>query len=144
MLRWLLTLADAARHRARLRRWPSDQALGRRGEDLAHRYLERQGLVVVARNHRSGSGHGEIDLVAWDRGTLAFIEVKCRTSREHGDPDRNVDLGKQRALVHAARHYARHAGVPWEQVRFDIVSVVLGDPPRLNHRRDAIRAAAGL
>jgi putative endonuclease len=142
MLRWLLTLADAARHRARLGRWADDQALGRRGEDLAHRFLERRGLVVVARNHRPASGIGEIDLVAWDGDTLAFIEVKCRRSREHGAPERNVDADKERALVSAARHYARQAGVPWERVRIDVVSVVLGDPPRLSHWRDAIRVPA--
>jgi len=142
MLRWLLRLADLARHRARVRRVPAEQALGRRGEDLSHRYLERQGLVVVARNHRSPSGSGEIDLVAWDRDTLAFVEVKCRRSTEHGAPDRNVDAGKQRALISAARHFARQAGVPFERVRFDVVTVVLTDPPGLTHLRDAIRAPA--
>jgi len=142
MWRWMLRLADAARHRARLRRGPADQALGRRGEDLAHRYLERHGFTVVARNHRPASGIGEIDLVAWERDTLAFIEVKCRRDAEHGAPDRNVNPAKERALVSAARHYARQAGVPWERVRFDVVSVVLTDPPRLSHRRDAIRPPA--
>jgi len=142
MLGWLLKLADGARHRARLRQGPADQALGRRGEDLAHRYLERHGFTVVARNHRPASGIGEIDLVAWDRDTLAFVEVKCRASDEHGAPDRNVDAAKQRALVSAARHYARQAGVPWERVRFDVLSVVLTRPPRLTHWRDTIRPPA--
>jgi len=142
MLNWLLRLADAARHRARLKRVPADQALGRRGEDLAHRYLERQGFRVVARNHRPPSGDGEIDLVAWEGGTLAFIEVKCRSSSEHGAPDRNVDADKQRALVRAACHYARQAGVPLERVRFDVVSVVLEGRPKVTHRRDTIRVPA--
>lgn len=144
MLGWALRLADYARHRARLKLWSSDQACGRRGEDLAHRFLERQGLVVVARNHRPASGAGEIDLVAWEGGTLAFVEVKCRRSHEHGAPDRNVDADKQRALVSAARAFARRAGVPWERVRFDVVSVVLSNPPRLHHCRDAIRVPAGI
>lgn len=144
MLGWLLKLADEARHRARLKCSPADQACGRRGEDLAHRYLECQGLTVVARNHRPASGAGEIDLVAWDRDTLAFVEVKCRRSDQHGAPDRNVDAAKRRALVSAARQFARQAAVPWERVRFDIVNVVLADPPRLTHLRDAIRPPAGI
>jgi len=142
MLRWLLRLADCARQRARLRHGPADQALGRRGEDLAHRYLERHGFMVVARNHRPASGIGEIDLVAWERDTLVFIEVKCRRDTEHGAPDRNVGREKERALANAARHYARQAGVPWERVRFDVVNVVLADPPRLTHCRDSIRPPA--
>jgi putative endonuclease len=144
MLGWLLRLADGARHGARRKRWPAGQAAGRRGEDLAHRYLERQGLVVVARNHRPPSGHGEIDLVAWDRDTLVFVEVKSRSSDDCGAPDRNLDREKEWALVSAARHYARQAGIPWERVRFDVVSVMLTDPPSLSHRRDAMRVAAKL
>jgi len=144
MLSWLLKLCDAARHRARRKRWSPDQASGRRGEDLAHRYLERQGLTVVARNHRPTSGAGEIDLVAWDRDTLVFVEVKCRHSDEHGAPDRNVDAAKQRALVSAGRHYARQARVPWERVRFDVLGVVLAEPPAFTHLRDTIRVRGGL
>jgi putative endonuclease len=142
--RWLLRLADAARHRARRRRWPAEQAAGRHGEDLAHRYLERQGMTVVARNWRSGSGHGEVDLVAWDAGRLVFVEVKARATDEFGAPDRNVDAEKLIALERAARGYARRAGVPWERVRFDLVSVIFSDPPSGSHRRDAFRLSRTL
>ena len=48
------------------------QAVGRRGEDLAHRYLQHKGFVIVARNHRLPSGDGEADLIAWDGDTLVF------------------------------------------------------------------------
>src|SRR5450432_3006906 len=58
------------------------------GEDLAHRFLRRQGYTVVARNYRSGSGAGEIDIVAFDKQDLVFIEVKTRASDEFGSPDR--------------------------------------------------------
>lgn len=141
---FLLSLADSARHRARQCRWPADQATGRRGEDLAHRYLERQGLRVVARNYWPRSGHGEIDLVAWDRETLVFVEVKTRRSDDFGDPDRNVDREKPQALLRAGREYARHAGVPWGRVRLDVVTVLLTDPPRLTHFRGAFQAAPRL
>lgn len=136
-MRWLYRLADRARHAARKRSWPADAAAGRRGEDLAHRFLERQGFTVVARNYRPPSGHGEIDLVAWDQGTLVFVEVKARHSDEFGAPERNIDQEKRVQLFRAGRDYARRAGVPWERVRFDIVSVVLSSPPSVAHFRDA-------
>jgi putative endonuclease len=145
-MRWLLRLADSARHRARLRRWAPDQAAGRRGEDLAHRFLERRGYVIVARNYRLAGGGGEIDLVGWDGPALAFIEVKSRRTEEHGAPDRNIDEEKQRRLCRAARDYARRAGVAWAQVRFDTVSVVFAEPPELTLVKDvfsAIRAESG-
>ncbi len=140
----LLGLLDALRHRARRRRWAHDQAEGRRGEDLAHRWLQSRGFRVVARNYRTPSGRGEIDLVAWHGTTLVFIEVKARRTEEHGAPDRAVDGGKRHALVGAARHYARRANVEWGNVRFDVVSVVLGDPPSVAHHPDAFAAGAGL
>ncbi len=112
---------------------------GRIGEDLAHRYLRRHGCTVVARNHRTASGSGEVDLVVWHNTTLVFVEVKTRASEEFGTPDRAVDSEKQQHIRKAAWDYARRVGVPWEKTRFDIVSVVLSDTPRIDWIRDAFR-----
>ena len=144
MIGWLLRLSDAARQRARKRRWPADQAAGRRGEDLAHRYLEHHGMTVVARNWRTSTGQGEIDLVAWEAGMLVFVEVKARATDEFGAPDRNLDASKRSALEQAARAYARRAGVPWDRVRFDLVSIVLRNPPAIAHRKDAFQLSRTL
>lgn len=134
MLGWLYRWADERRHRARGR---GAAATGARGEDLAHRFLQRRGYIVVARNYRPPSGRGEIDLVAWDGDVLVFVEVKTRASEEFGVPDRAVDREKQRLLDRAARDYSRRAGVPGDRVRFDIVNVVMDDPPRLELIADA-------
>ena len=114
-------------------------ALGRRGEDLAHRYLERRGMMVVARNWQPSAGKGEIDVVAWEGERLVFVEVKSREREDFGAPERNVDSEKRQALVRAARNYARRAGVAWERARFDLVSVVFSDPPAITHWQDAFR-----
>jgi putative endonuclease len=137
MIRMILRLFDALRDKARRRSWTPAQASGRRGEDLAHRFLQKRKFKVVARNYRRRSGGGEIDLVAWDRETLVFVEVKTRRTDEYGSPDRAVDHEKRLALVRAAREYARRANVEWPYVRFDVVSVVMSDPPSVSHTRDA-------
>ena len=144
MTRFLLKLIDDLRHKARRRVWSRDLASGRRGEDLAHRFLQERGLRVVARNYRARSGRGEIDLVAWERDSLVFVEVKARSTEEFGAPERAVDREKRLALVHAAREYTRRANVEWRNVRFDVVSVVLRDPPTLAHIRDAFAPGLGL
>ena len=144
MIALLYRLADAARRRTRSRLWTVEQANGRLGEDLAHRHLQREGLRVVARNYRPRAGAGEIDLIAWDTDTLVFVEVKARTSGEYGAPDRAVDHEKRRDLEHAAADYARRAGVPWEQVRFDVVNVVFTHPARIWRIRDAFRPSRTL
>jgi putative endonuclease len=131
MMGWLYRAADA------LRRRRLGDNHGRLGEDLAHRYLRRHGCTVVARNYRTPSGSGEIDLVAWQGATLVFVEVKTRASAEFGEPDRAVDAEKEDRLRLAARDYARRAGVDWGKTRFDVLSVVLGKPVRVVWLRDA-------
>jgi len=138
MLRSFYRFADVLREQSRQSTLNPDQALGARGEDLAHRFLQRSGIVVVARNFRMASGAGEIDLIGWERDTLVFIEVKSRQTDDYGAPDRAIGQEKQSSLVRAARDYARHAAVPWEKVRFDVVTVVFSKPPAIRHFRDAI------
>lgn len=131
---------DWLRHRARSRRWSPDLALGRRGEDLAHRYLRRKGFKIVARNYRLPSGSAEADVIAWDGGELVFVEVKTRRSGEYGPPDRAVGEEKRAHLLRVAREYSRKTDTPWDRVRFDLVSVILSDPPQLEWLRGAFQA----
>jgi putative endonuclease len=115
----------------------AEHALGRRGEDIAHRYLRRAGIVIVARNYRTSNGCAEIDLIGWDKDTLVFVEVKSRQTDHYGAPDRAIGREKWFHLLRAARDYARHTDTPWTKVRFDIVNVVFTTPPTVTHIRDA-------
>ena len=136
MIGLLYRAADALRHRLA----PGDH--GRLGEDLAHRYLRRQGFTIVARRYRPPAGGGEIDLVGWQGATLVFVEVKTRATAEFGMPDRAVDDEKERHLRYSGRDYARRASVEWNSVRFDIVSVVLTEPPLIEWYPDAFSPSA--
>jgi len=135
MMGWLYGAAD------RLRRRTLTDDHGALGEDMAYRYLRRRGCTVVARNYRARSGAGEIDLVAWDGGVLAFIEVKTRSSADYGAPDRAVDKEKQRRIAITAHEYRRRSRVEAAPMRFDIVSVILGTPPRIVWWRDAFHVS---
>ena len=130
MLSLIYRAADALRRRS------LKDNHGRLGEDLAHRHLRARGCTVVARNYRPPAGHGEIDLVLWHGEKLVFVEVKTRDSAEFGEPERAVDAEKQFHLIRAARDYARRAGVEWQNVRFDVVAVILS-PRRIEWLRDA-------
>lgn len=133
----LLALFDRLRDRRRRQLWTPTQATGRRGEDMAHRYLRRQGYIVVARNYRLSAGDAEADIIAWDGETLVIVEVKTRESDAYGPPDRAIDEDKRRALARVAREYARKTGkIP--QVRCDVVGIVLGMAPRIELFRDAV------
>ena len=136
------TLLDWLRHARRRRRMSSDQATGRRGEDLAHRYLRRQGYKIVARNYRLSSGDAEADLIARDREEVVIVEVKTRETGEFGPPDRAVGEEKRSHLLRVAREYARRTDTPPERVRIDVVAVVLGAPPEITQFRGVLRLNA--
>ena len=133
------TFLDWLRHARRRRLWSRDLATGRRGEDLAHRFLRRQGFTVVARNHRLPSGDGEADLIAWEGPALVFVEVKSRETAEYGPPERAIGEQKRAHLLRVAREYTRKTQTPWDRVRFDVVTVVLSRPPRLTLFRQALK-----
>jgi putative endonuclease len=138
MLIKLYGFADLLRDHARRRHLTDEHALGRRGEDIAQRFLQRAGIVIVDRNYRMASGAGEVDLVGWEADTLVFVEVKSRKTDEFGAPDRAIGPQKQSSLIRAAREYARQAEVRWEKVRFDVVNVVFSTPPSVTHFRDVL------
>jgi putative endonuclease len=132
-------ILDQLRHARRQRTWDPDLAAGRRGEDLAHRYLRREGYTIIARNYRLSSGEAEADLIAREGEDLVIVEVKTRASVEYGPPERAVSPEKQRHLIRVAREYARKTDTPWEQVRFDVVSIVLSKPAEITLLRSAFR-----
>jgi putative endonuclease len=138
MLIRLYKFADLLRDHARSRNMTPDHALGRRGEDIAMRFLQRAGIVVVDRNYRMASGAGEVDLVGWEGDTLVFVEVKSRKTEEYGAPDRAIGPQKQSSQIRTAREYARHAEVHWDKVRFDVVNVVFSTPPAVMHFRNVL------
>ena len=75
--------------------------------------------------------------MVWDGARLAFVEVKTRATDEFGLPEGAVDAEKRERLQIAARDYARRADIAWNVTRFDIVSIVLESPPRIEWLRDA-------
>lgn len=133
----LWKLSDKARQHRERRTLSADAALGRRGEDLAHRYLQKAGFKVVGRNYRPNEGDAEVDIVARYGEILVFVEVKTRASAEFGDPERAIDGEKQKRIVRAARTYATRAGIEWDRVRFDTISLVMTQPPSIIHQQDA-------
>lgn len=125
----------------------SSNRLGRIGEQLAVRHLQRQGVQVLARNWRVGVEglRGEIDIVARDADVLVFCEVKARRGAELGDEAlAAVTSSKQRQLRRLAGLYlareCRDGSAGSGDVRFDVVGVCWPAPgggPRVVHVRGA-------
>jgi putative endonuclease len=100
---------------------------------MALNYLtQSEGYQIVATNFRVPLGRGlrgqkltaEIDVIAYDTETLVFLEVKTRTSDEFVQPERAVDLRKQRQIARAARRYRQLMKVYTEPYRYDVLTVL--------------------
>jgi putative endonuclease len=111
--------------------------LGNKGEDLAARYLRKRGYRILKRNYRSPLG--EIDIIAEDRGTLVFVEVKTRAGDSFGRPLEAVGPRKQRKILDTALHYlSRLKEQP--PARFDIVSISARNGRKdIEHIQDAFQ-----
>lgn len=107
---------------------------GKYGEQLALVYLKEQGYEILALNWRYK--YNEVDIIAKDLGTLVFVEVKSRRSLSYGDPASFVDARKQGNLIRAADAYLDLSGFEGE-IRFDIVSVILSSPLKIELIKDA-------
>ena len=113
-----------------------NQTLGAAGESLACRELQRRGYAILAKRYRSR--FGEIDLIARDGDTIAFVEVKTRSNDAFGRPAEAVTFRKQRRLGLAALDYLVRCGLEGTHCRFDVVSITATAPrPRV----EVLRAA---
>ena len=112
--------------------------LGREGEDLAVKFLEKKGYIILERNYKLRSG--EIDIVAKENNTISFIEVRTRSSLKFGSPFASVTTSKQRQIIRTALHYIKVNNLFDYEVRFDVVSV-LKNPGANTARIELIRDA---
>lgn len=117
------------------------RSLGRRGEELAAKHLRRLGYKILRLSDRGALG--EIDLVALDRRTVVFVEVKTRVSSESGHPSEAVDDAKQRRLTRLALAWLKRRGLLEQPARFDVVAITWPDDgrsPRIEHFPNAFEA----
>jgi len=112
-------------------------ALGRRGEELAARFLDSIGVVVLSRNWRCEDG--ELDIVGTDRTRLIVCEVKTRSGTDYGPPAGAVTDEKACRIRRLAARWRALHGVAGCDTRFDIVSVLWppGERPTVEHLKAA-------
>lgn len=103
----------------------SKKEIGDIGEKAARSYIEGIGYNIINANYRSK--YGEIDIIAYDGTTLAFIEVKSRRGTRYGTPGEAVDWNKQKRMIKTAMSYLSQNKTFYGQLRFDVVEVIIKD-----------------
>lgn len=78
--------------------------IGALGEELAVEFLKGRGYCILARNYRCP--YGEIDIIATKDRTVAFIEVKTRTSAIFGRPGRGSNFKKAKTYKNCCQVFS--------------------------------------
>jgi putative endonuclease len=116
--------------------------LGYRGEQLAARFLRRQGCHVIGRGVRLRGG--ELDLIVEHDGTVVFVEVKTRRLQIQGESlGETVTAEKERRITRAAYAYLKKHRLLEYPVRFDVITILWakGKRPEVRHHPHAFEAA---
>jgi putative endonuclease len=105
-------------------------SLGKMGEELAVTQLRAMKYQILERNYRCLLG--EMDIIAREKGSLVFVEVKTRATKDFGGPAAAVHERKQRQLSRIALLYLNQKKIRDVPARFDVVAVDLSDSkPRI-------------
>jgi len=115
--------------------------LGRWGEKRGEKFLKSKGLKTLARNFSCKTG--EIDLVMVDGdGAIVFVEVRTKADESFSPPEESVTQPKRTRLLRAARYFLAAHKIEDRPLRFDVVTVVVGQVgrPQIRHYQNAFVA----
>lgn len=100
------------------------RAQGGLKEAEACRYIQKIGMLPLCKNYKRFTG--EIDLIAKDKDTIVFIEVKARETTAKGSASEAVTKTKQRRIIQTALMYLKENHIYGAKIRFDVVAI-MGD-----------------
>ncbi|MDA2936610.1 YraN family protein [Patescibacteria group bacterium AH-259-L05] len=102
------------------------QKLGKRGEDIAVRYLKKNTYTIIEQNYRAGK-YGEIDIIARKKDQLVFVEVKAKSDTQFGDPEQELTYFKTKKLHRAIQNYLFKHSLQDREWRLDLIAIEI--PP---------------
>ena len=118
------------------------QTYGRESESIAVKQLKKQGYKIVEQNYRSKLG--EIDIIAKDKKTLVFVEVKARRSDRYGSPKWAITPKKKRQMSKVALYYLKVTKQTNVKARFDVVTICSSkNKPQIDIIKNAFELAYG-
>ena len=113
------------------------EELGRKGEEKAKFYLEKQDYFIMAQNFKCK--FGEIDIIAIDKNELVFVEVKTRGSKKYGEARDAVNHYKKKHIKRAANFFIYKNKLENKFVRFDVIEVYFkNNIYKINHVKNVL------
>lgn len=110
----------------------SNRELGTHGEDLAYKFLEKNGYKIIERN-KSFSKFCEIDIIAQIKNTLVFVEVKTRKTNSFGSPLEAITKTKYSHIRQGALTYLGENSKKFSNFRIDAIGITLEPKVEIKH-----------
>ena len=107
---------------------------GKKGEDLAKEYLIKQGYKIIETNKRF-SRFCEIDIIAKDKDTYVFCEVKTRKTTVCGNPLEAITKTKYQNIKKGIFFYLQE-NPKNKKFRIDAVSITLEPKLEIIHLKN--------
>ena len=108
--------------------------LGKNGEEIAVSYLTKQGYKILETNKRF-SKLSEIDIIALDKNTLVFVEVKTRKTDICGHPFEAITKTKYQHIKNGLFMYLKD-NPQYKKYRIDAISVLIKPELKIEHLKN--------
>ena len=108
--------------------------VGATGEQVASDFLIKKAYKILATNFRSR--FGEIDIIAFKKNKISFIEVKTRLGNKKGKPYEAISKRKIIHLKKAAQYYLLINHCKQYKLSLEAISITLDDnfkPIKIDH-----------
>lgn len=109
-------------------------SLGKKGEELARDYLLKQGYKIIEMNKRF-SRYCEIDIIAQEKDTLVFCEVKTRRTNICGSPFEAITKTKYQNIKKGVFFYLQQNS-RYKKFRIDAISIIIEPKPEIKHLKN--------
>lgn len=96
-------------------------ALGKRGEEIAEKFLRNKGYDVIERNYRCSIG--EIDIICINDNKLVFVEVRSRSTNNYGLPEESINFTKKKKIRAVALHFLQSQNRLIKEIQFDVIAI---------------------
>ncbi len=113
----------------------TNKSIGNFGEKTACDFLKKQGYKIIETNYHY-SKLAEIDIIAKNKNTIVFVEVKTRSTTNFGHPFEAINYNKLQKILQAGLYYLQNTKEKYTDYRIDIVSILGTENPKIEHLKN--------